>query len=106
LFNIEFDLLSFLQIAEAAIALNRRVMDKDVLSTFAGNKAEAFVTIEPLDGTSYTFRHCICLLWQFENLGVLFGSIGEQNKTTHVSNRELLALYIQYELTVILQGEE
>jgi hypothetical protein len=55
-----------LQVTETG-ALNGREMDEYVLSTFALDKAEAFVTIEPLDRTSYTFRHCICLLWQFEN---------------------------------------
>ena len=64
LLNIEFDFLSFLQVTET-VALNGGKMDEHVLSTFALDKAEAFVTIEPLDSTSYTFRHCICLLWQF-----------------------------------------
>jgi hypothetical protein len=63
LFNIELDLLTFLQVA-VAIALNGGEMDENVLSAFALDEAEAFFTIEPLDGTSYTFRHCICLLWQ------------------------------------------
>jgi len=64
LFDSELDLLAFLQVAESAIALNSGIMDENVLSTFALDKAETFVTIEPFDGTSYTFRHCICLLWQ------------------------------------------
>jgi len=34
-------------------------MDENVLSTFALDKAEALITIEPLDGTSYTIRHCL-----------------------------------------------
>jgi len=64
LFNIELDLLSFLQVTET-IALNGGEMDENVLAAFALDEAEALVTIKPLDGTSYTFRHCICLLWQF-----------------------------------------
>src|SRR5689334_13389513 len=63
LFDIELDLLACLQVAETG-ALNGRKMDENVLSTFALDKAEALVTIKPLDCTSYTFRHCICLLWQ------------------------------------------
>jgi hypothetical protein len=65
LFDIELNLLSFLQVPET-VALNGREMDKNVLSTFALDKAEALVTIEPLDRTSYAFRHCICLLWQLK----------------------------------------
>jgi len=53
LFDSEFDLLSFLQVTEP-IALNGGEMDENVLSALALDKAEAFVTIEPLDGTSYT----------------------------------------------------
>src|SRR3990172_3270769 len=76
LFNIEFDLLSLLKVTET-VALNGGEMDENVLSAFTLDKAEAFVTIEPLDCTIYTFRHCFCLLWQFDKiLGVLFGSIG------------------------------
>jgi hypothetical protein len=67
LFDIELDLLSFLQVTETG-ALNSGEMDKNVLPAFALDKAEALVTIEPLDCTSYTFRHCICLLWQFEKI--------------------------------------
>ena len=66
LFNIELDLLSFSQVTET-IALNGGEMDENVLSTFAFDKTETLVTIEPLDGTTYSFRHCICLLWQFKN---------------------------------------
>jgi hypothetical protein len=54
-----------LQVAETG-ALNGGEMDENVLATFTLDKAEALVTIEPLDGTSYTVRHCVCLLWQFE----------------------------------------
>jgi hypothetical protein len=70
-FDSEFDLLSFLQVAET-ITLNGGEMDEYVRATFTGDKAEAFVTVEPFDCTVDTFRHCICLLWQFQKLGVLF----------------------------------
>jgi len=72
LFYCELDLLALLQVAEP-ITLNGGEMDEHVLSAFALDEAEAFVTVEPLDCTSYSVRHCICLLWQDKNLlGVLF----------------------------------
>jgi len=58
LFDNELDLLTFGQVAEA-VTLNGGEMDENVLSTFALDKAEALITIEPLDGTSYTIRHCL-----------------------------------------------
>ena len=82
LFNIELDLLSFSQVTET-IALNGGEMDENVLSTFAFDKTETLVTIEPLDGTTYSFRHCICLLWQFKIFLGFVCSIGGQNKTAH-----------------------
>jgi hypothetical protein len=93
-FDSELDLLSFLQIAVSTITLNSREMDENVRSAFACDKTVTLVTVEPLDCTDCSFRHCICLLWQFEKLGVLFGSIGGQTKTTHVSNRELLVFVL------------
>jgi hypothetical protein len=55
-FNNEFDLLAFGQVFET-FTLNGGEMDEYVRSTFALDKAEAFVTIEPLYCTSYTIRH-------------------------------------------------
>src|SRR3989304_8546091 len=82
LFNSEFDLLAFLQVTET-VTLNGGEMDENVRSTFALDKAEALVTVEPLYCTSYSVRH-FCLLWQFENfLGKSVCSIGGQNKTAH-----------------------
>ena len=63
LFDCELDLLTFLQVAET-IALNGGEMDKNVLAAFALDEAEALRSIEPLDCTGNSFRHCICLLWQ------------------------------------------
>ena len=60
LFNSELDLLAFLQVLET-IALNGREMYKDIISTFASEKAVALRSIEPLDCTVDTFRH-FCLL--------------------------------------------
>jgi hypothetical protein len=57
LFDIELDPLSFHEIA-VSIALNGGVMDENILSTFTFDKTETLVTIEPLDSTSYSFRHC------------------------------------------------
>jgi hypothetical protein len=58
LFNIELDLLAFLQVAET-IALNGGEMDENVLSTFAFDEAEALVTVEPFNCTDYSFRHVL-----------------------------------------------
>src|SRR5512143_2281393 len=69
-FDSKLDLLSFLQVAITTITLNGRVMDENIRSAFAGDKTVTFFTIEPLNRTTDTFRHCICLLWQFEILGV------------------------------------
>src|ERR1051325_6282113 len=79
-FHSELDLLAFLQVAVSTVTLNGRVMDENVRSAFACDETVAFVTIEPLDCTDCSFRHCICLLWQLKNVGVLFGSIGGQKK--------------------------
>jgi hypothetical protein len=55
-FNNEFNLLAFGQVFET-FTLNGGEMDEHVRSTFALDKAEALVTIEPLYCTSYTIRH-------------------------------------------------
>lgn len=47
-FNPELDLLAFVETAKA-VALNGGEMDKDIIAAFAGNEAEAFIAIEPLD---------------------------------------------------------
>jgi hypothetical protein len=58
-------------------------MDEHVRSTFALDKAEALVTIEPLYCTTYTIRH-FCLLWQLEKiLGTLF--IPSEGKTKQLT---------------------
>jgi hypothetical protein len=86
LLDDELDLLAFLQVTEP-VALDGGEMDENVRSTLTGDKAEALVTIEPLDGTIDTFRHCLPPLAKLQ-LGVLFVPSG-QNKTTHGMNREL-----------------
>src|SRR5688572_23132994 len=58
LFNCELDLLSFLQVL-VTIAGNSGEMDENVLSTFAFDEAEAFVTIEPLYCTDNSVRHVL-----------------------------------------------
>ena len=58
LFNCELDLLAFLQVAET-IALNGGEVNENVLSTFALDEAEALVTVEPLNRTNYSVRHCL-----------------------------------------------
>jgi hypothetical protein len=55
-FNNEFNFLAFSQVTET-VTLNGGEMDEHVRSTFALDKAEAFVTIEPLYCTTYTIRH-------------------------------------------------
>jgi hypothetical protein len=64
LFNIELDLLAFLQVP-ISIALNGGEMDEDVLSTFTLDEAKTLITIEPLDSTNYTLRH-------FASLGQIY----------------------------------
>jgi hypothetical protein len=86
LLDDELDLLAFLQVTEP-VALDGGEMDENVRSTLTGDKAEALVAIEPLDGTIDTFRHCLPPLAKLQ-LGVLFVPSG-QNKTTHGMNREL-----------------
>jgi hypothetical protein len=63
--------------------LNGGEMDEHIRSTFAFDKAEAFVTIEPLYCTSYTIRHFLPPLAIEKNLGKSVCSIGGQNKTAH-----------------------
>ena len=89
LFDCELDLLTFLQVAET-IALNGGEMDKNVLAAFALDEAEALRSIEPLDCTGNSFRHCICLLWQKKRfLGVLSVPSEDKTKQPTESNREL-----------------
>ena len=58
LLNCELNLLAFLQVA-VAIALNGGEMDEYVLAAFALDEAEALVTVEPFDRTSYSVRHVL-----------------------------------------------
>src|SRR5258706_2308870 len=88
LLDSKFNLLSFLQVAET-VTLNGGEMDEDVRSTFAVNEAEAFITIEPLYGTSYTIRHCLPPV-AILKLGGLLCSIGAAHKTAHRYNSELV----------------
>ena len=71
LLNIELDLLTLLQVA-ISIALNGGEMDENVLPAFALDEAEALVTVEPLDRTNYSFRHCLPPMAIKFFLGVLF----------------------------------
>jgi hypothetical protein len=88
LFNNEFNLLAFLQVFET-VTLNGGEMDEHVRSTFALDKAEAFVAIEPLYRTSYTIRHFLPPLAIEKIIRYFVCSIGGQNKTAHEVNREL-----------------
>src|SRR5512138_2830872 len=109
LFNIELDLLSFGQVAEA-IALNGRKMDEDVLSTFALNETETLDTVEPLDRTDYSFRHCICLLRAVKKLDNLFVPSEGKTKQPTESNRELWLFFLtnvtyRYHSKLIVTGK-
>ena len=86
LFNSELDLLAFLQVLET-ITLNGREMYKDIISTFASEKAVALRSIEPFDCTVDTFRH-FCLLMANKkyggySLGVASESPTAINKVAH-----------------------
>jgi len=67
LFNIELDLLAFLQVLET-LALNGREVDEDILTAIASEEAIALRSIEPLDCTVDTFRH-VCLLMANKKYG-------------------------------------
>jgi hypothetical protein len=69
LLDCEFDLLTFVQVAET-FALNSRVVDKDIRTVLASNKAVALAAVEPFDRADDTFRHIICLLMAKEKNGV------------------------------------
>jgi hypothetical protein len=56
LLDVKLDALSFFQIAEA-LTLDCGVVHKDVLTTLPCYEPIAFASIEPLDGSSYSFRH-------------------------------------------------
>jgi uncharacterized NAD(P)/FAD-binding protein YdhS len=62
-FDVEFDGLSLFQVAEA-LALDGGIVYKNVVAFLWGYEAIAFVSIEPLDGSSYSFRHVL----PFENV--------------------------------------
>jgi len=55
-FNNEFNFLAFGQVFET-FTLNGREVDEHIRSTFALDKTEALVTIEPLYCTTYSIRH-------------------------------------------------
>jgi hypothetical protein len=56
LLDVELNLLTFFQVPEA-IALDCREMDKDVSAFLPLDKPIALGSIEPLDSSSYSFRH-------------------------------------------------
>jgi hypothetical protein len=60
LFDVELDLLAFLQVLEA-FTLNGGEVDENVRAAFAFDEAVAFCSVEPFDYTVDTFRH-FCLL--------------------------------------------
>jgi hypothetical protein len=91
-FNNEFNFLAFGQVTET-VTLNGGEMDEHVRSTFALDKAEALVTIEPLYCTSYTIRHFLPPLAIEKNIRYFVHSIGGQNKTAHEVNRELVLFF-------------
>ena len=61
LLDFKFDLLAFIQVSET-LALDGRVVDKDIRAVLTSNKAVALAAVEPLDRADDTFRHIICLL--------------------------------------------
>ncbi len=63
LHDVELDALALGKIA-IAFGQDRRMVDKDVGPTLAGDKAVPFVTVEPLHRTLNPFRHSVCLLRQ------------------------------------------
>jgi len=56
LLDVELHALSFFQVPKA-IALDLREMDKDISAFRPGYKPVALSSIEPLDGSSFSFRH-------------------------------------------------
>ena len=69
-------------------------MDENVLSTFALDEAKAFSPLNHFTVPVIRSDIVFASLGHFKNLGVLFSSIGGQNKTTHVSNREPLVFVL------------
>ena len=103
LFNIELDSLSLLQVAES-ITLNGGEMNENVLSTFTFDKAEAFDTVKPFDRTSYSFRHCICLLRAVIKFRQLFVPSEGKTKQPTNSNCELSLSSNQRNLPLSYKG--
>jgi hypothetical protein len=56
LLDVELDLLALVQRAKS-LHFDRRMMDKYVLSGFAGNEAISFARVEPFDGSGFFFCH-------------------------------------------------
>jgi hypothetical protein len=56
LLDVELNALSFFKIPKAC-ALDLREMNKDIRAFLLGYEPVALASIEPLDGTSYSFRH-------------------------------------------------
>jgi hypothetical protein len=56
LLDVELNALSFFQVPKA-FASDFREMDKDIRAILLGDKPVALASIEPLDGSSYSFRH-------------------------------------------------
>jgi hypothetical protein len=67
LFDGKLDSLAFFQIAKT-IALDRGIVNEDILATLTLDKAVALASVEPLDRTLNSFRHFDCLL-----IGMLIG---------------------------------
>ena len=76
LFDIELDLLAFLQVLEA-FALDRGEVHKDIIAAIASEEAVALRPIEPLDCTVDTFRH-VCLLGKKKYGGYSLGVASER----------------------------
>jgi hypothetical protein len=59
--NVELYALAFIQIAKA-IALDRAVVDKDVVAFFPRDESITLGPIEPLDGSRYSLGHVLPLI--------------------------------------------
>jgi hypothetical protein len=56
LLDVKLDALPLFQVPEA-FALDRGIVDKDVIGTLPRYEPIALGSIEPLDSSSYSFRH-------------------------------------------------
>lgn len=67
LFDREFDAVAFHQAAEPT-TLNGRKMYKDIVATFAGNEAVAFLVVKPLHSADFAIIHLLKLSYYYKTL--------------------------------------